>query len=79
MFRILTLKPGVDAELQSIQDQYEVDAVENLGVDGTFNHYLLVQFNTKPGPPLNSAKSEYSQEKLAQPKAVAPAKPAKGK
>ena len=58
MFKILTLKPGVDDDLQAIQNQWEIDAVENLGADSTFNHYLLVQYDTKPSPPLAAKKPD---------------------
>ena len=82
MFKILTLKPGIDADLQTIQDQWEIDAVENLGTDSTFNHYLLVQYNTKPAPPLSGslAKPEAEAPKAEPPKPEAPKaekKPAK--
>jgi hypothetical protein len=50
MFKILTLNPGVDDALQTIQNDWEVDAVENLGTDSTFNHYVLVQYDTKVMP-----------------------------
>jgi len=59
MFKILSLQPHVDSQLQSIQDQWEIQAVTNLGTDSSFNHYLLVQYDTPtPGtvnPPLSGS------------------------
>jgi hypothetical protein len=55
MFKILTLQPGVDAQLQAIQNEWQIDAVEHLGSDSELNHYLLVQYDTAPPGTVNPA------------------------
>lgn len=45
MFKILTLEPTVDDKLQVIQKSWMIEAVQNLGTDSAFNHYLLVEYD----------------------------------
>lgn len=53
MFKILTLQTDVDAQLQALTEngKYEIDGVDKLGADSSFNVYLLVEYNlATPAP-----------------------------
>jgi hypothetical protein len=78
MFKILTLTTGVDDQLQSIQNNYEIDAVEVLGHDAQQNQYISVQYSTAaPGTTNTSGSAVLTAKKddKAAP-AAAPAKKA---
>ena len=69
MFKILTLQTGVDQQLQSIAQNYDVEAVTSLGADSAFNQYLLVQYDTKiPLVPAQTSGSSGSADLSAKEK-----------